>query len=65
MYEMYAAKSVGASYCAACTAKIPAGLVMVVEGANEYCPVCAQSRIAPETHQKLIAALARRLFRHT
>ena len=65
MAEVYAAKSVGASYCASCAAKIPAGLIMVIEGAHEYCPVCAQSFVDHETHQRIIAELAKRLLKLT
>ena len=57
MDEVYAAQSVGASYCAACGARIPAGIVMLCHGAKEYCPACARWKFEPVTIAHAVAAL--------
>ena len=62
MSEVYAAQSVGASYCASCTAHIQRGLVMICVGAQEYCPVCAPAVCDSENREKAIAALLHRVF---
>lgn len=61
MAEIYAAQSVGASYCASCAVHIPTGLVMLIEDAREYCPVCARATFAQETRERAIAALITRI----